>query len=171
MQEKPEARFPSIAIFVESLDAKLAADKTSASFTKSARSRGQAYALPVVLMVACSALLGRHFLGNERQRTMAGQPDEAPVSSPARSSSTQTTAASLAKDSATIEQPGALPFRVTDNGDIEVLIVQARTGKHWTIPKATQKTRRSLESTAEEEAYDEGRVHGAAIPVVLGNYE
>lgn len=162
LQEKPEARYPSIAILVESLDAKLASGIVPSSLARSARSRGRSYALPVVLMVACAALLGRHFLGDGWQQTVASQPKDTPISGATRSSDTS---------SPTIEQTGALPFRLNDSGDIEVLIVQARSGKHWTIPKATQKMRRSLETTAEEEAYEEGGVRGAAVPVVLGNYD
>lgn len=160
LQEKPEARFPSIAIFVESLDAKLSSDRAvPANRADGIRSRGRSYALPVALTVACTTLLGWHFFDHDWSQTNASQQDTTPDSAFNRGTTP------------TIEQTGALPFRINDSGDIEILIVQARSGNHWTIPKATQKKRRSPESTAEREAYEEAGIRGAALPIVLGNYD
>ena len=71
-----------------------------------------------------------------------------------------------------IQQIGALTYRKNKDGTVEVLLVQARTGKHWTIPKANWSEDDILSpvEVAEGEALEEAGIYGAAHPKNIGNY-
>ncbi|MBC8351612.1 MAG: protein kinase [Planctomycetes bacterium] len=69
----------------------------------------------------------------------------------------------------TIEQTGALPYRLGD-GEVQVLLVRTRRNSHWTIPRATNQSGIMAIEAAAEEAYEEAGVRGVASPTSIGSY-
>src|SRR4051812_43970983 len=51
-------------------------------------------------------------------------------------------------------QAAALPWRVGDSGDIEILLVTSKAGKRWIVPKGWPMIGRSLPKAAEQEAFE-----------------
>jgi 8-oxo-dGTP pyrophosphatase MutT (NUDIX family) len=58
-----------------------------------------------------------------------------------------------------IEQAAALPYRF-QNGAVELLVVQTRSGNKWTIPKGIIDPGYTAHQTAVEESYEEAGIKG-----------
>ncbi len=67
-------------------------------------------------------------------------------------------------------QAAAIPFRFTDAGALEVLLVTTSTGR-WTAPKGLIENGHTPAQTACIEALEEAGVIGAVVGRVLGSYE
>ena len=68
------------------------------------------------------------------------------------------------------QQIGALPYRVTATGDLEVLLITSRHSKRWVIPKGNLMADRRWPDAAAQEAYEEAGVLGQISPVAIGRY-
>jgi len=78
------------------------------------------------------------------------------------------------KDQRVIQQCGALPFAVDDNGDLRVLLVTTRGSRQWIIPKGWPMRNRTAADSAVREAYEEAGLLGSVIgdsPVGCFRYE
>lgn len=69
-----------------------------------------------------------------------------------------------------IHQAAAVPFRRTDDGEIEVLLVTSRAGD-WSTPKGHIDIGNTPQETAEIETMEEAGAIGRASDQVLGVYE
>jgi 8-oxo-dGTP pyrophosphatase MutT (NUDIX family) len=67
-------------------------------------------------------------------------------------------------------QYAALPYRVTPEGDIEVLLVTSLETKRWIIPKGWPMKGRSPGATAAREAYEEAGVEGDVDQTSFGEF-
>jgi 8-oxo-dGTP pyrophosphatase MutT (NUDIX family) len=67
-------------------------------------------------------------------------------------------------------QSGVIPFRFY-RGDLQVLLVTSRRGKHWTIPKGHVEPDMSAAQSAMKEAFEEAGVSGAVGPACVGVYQ
>jgi 8-oxo-dGTP pyrophosphatase MutT (NUDIX family) len=65
-------------------------------------------------------------------------------------------------------QYGAVPYRIR-RGLLEVLLITSRKTKRWIVPKGWPK--RSAQSTAKAEAYEESGVRGKVRSRALGSFE
>jgi 8-oxo-dGTP pyrophosphatase MutT (NUDIX family) len=77
-------------------------------------------------------------------------------------------------DAATRRQYGALPFLVTEAGDVRVLLVTTRGRRDWIIPKGWPIRNLSGAATAAHEAYEEAGVIGKIVgadPIGCFRYE
>lgn len=68
-------------------------------------------------------------------------------------------------------QVGAIPFRRTISGSIEVLLITTRGTKRWVVPKGWPWRRRPNHQAAAGEAWEEGGVRGEAGPNSIGSFE
>jgi 8-oxo-dGTP pyrophosphatase MutT (NUDIX family) len=68
-----------------------------------------------------------------------------------------------------IEQSGVIPFRVRD-GRIEVALVTASSGPHWTIPKGHIEPDMKPHDSAAKEAYEESGLVGQVERRAIGAY-
>jgi 8-oxo-dGTP pyrophosphatase MutT (NUDIX family) len=62
-----------------------------------------------------------------------------------------------------LRQYGALPFSLTDEGEIRVLLVTTRGRRDWIIPKGWPIRRLTAAATAAREAYEEAGVVGTVV--------
>ncbi len=69
-----------------------------------------------------------------------------------------------------LEQYGALPWRVTREGQFEVLLVTSRRRGRWTVPKGRKVKNRTESQSAETEAFEEAGVIGHVSPESIGSY-
>jgi 8-oxo-dGTP pyrophosphatase MutT (NUDIX family) len=67
-------------------------------------------------------------------------------------------------------QYAALPYRVGDAGDLQILLVTTRESRRWVIPKGWPMKRRAPWRTAEREALEEAGVEGVVAKRHLGGY-
>lgn len=67
-------------------------------------------------------------------------------------------------------QYAALPYRVTPEGGIEVLLVTSLETKRWIIPKGWPMKGRSPGATAAREAYEEAGVEGDVDQTSFGEF-
>lgn len=67
-------------------------------------------------------------------------------------------------------QVGALPYRVTTSGEVEVLLITSRQSKRWVIPKGNLMPDRSWPDAAAQEAYEEAGVIGQIATDPIGRY-
>jgi 8-oxo-dGTP pyrophosphatase MutT (NUDIX family) len=77
-------------------------------------------------------------------------------------------------DSTILYQYGALPFSVTDDGEIRVLLVTTRGRRGWIIPKGWPIRDLTAAATAAREAYEEAGLVGTVVgdePVGSYRYE
>lgn len=76
-----------------------------------------------------------------------------------------------AVDGRVVQQYGALPFAITDDGAIRVLLVTTRRGHDWIIPKGWPIRDLTPAATAAREAYEEAGLIGAvASEEPLGSF-
>lgn len=66
-------------------------------------------------------------------------------------------------------QAAAVPYRILDNGRIEVLLIR-RKDKPWGIPKGGVDQGRTLRNTALNEAAEEAGIHGELLEEPLGEF-
>jgi 8-oxo-dGTP pyrophosphatase MutT (NUDIX family) len=62
------------------------------------------------------------------------------------------------------QQYAALPIRVMDGGDLEVLLLTSRDTGRWIIPKGWPGRRLTPRAAAEREAYEEAGIEGTIRP-------
>jgi 8-oxo-dGTP pyrophosphatase MutT (NUDIX family) len=67
-------------------------------------------------------------------------------------------------------QTGALPWRLSANKKIQVLLVTGRRSGRWTIPKGWPMPGKSLAEAAEQEAFEEAGVRGTIDPNPIGTF-
>src|ERR1700759_2002697 len=81
----------------------------------------------------------------------------------------------MARTKATVlHQYGALPFLITEGGEIRVLLVTTRGRRDWIIPKGWPIRDLTPGATAAREAYEEAGLLGAVIggaPIGVYRYE
>jgi 8-oxo-dGTP pyrophosphatase MutT (NUDIX family) len=65
-------------------------------------------------------------------------------------------------------QTGVIPWRLSDNKGIEVLLVTSRRSGRWTIPKGWPMAGKTLAEAAEQEAFEEAGVKGTVDPRPIG---
>ena len=66
-------------------------------------------------------------------------------------------------------QAAAVPFRVLDDGRIEILLIR-RKDRPWGIPKGSVDPGRTLRNTALNEAAEEAGLHGELLDEQLGEF-
>jgi predicted NUDIX family NTP pyrophosphohydrolase len=71
---------------------------------------------------------------------------------------------------AVAQQYAALPWRISQQGRLEVLLVTSRRRGRWTVPKGWQVKGRSPVQSAEREAFDEAGVVGQSGSDSIGSY-
>jgi 8-oxo-dGTP pyrophosphatase MutT (NUDIX family) len=67
-------------------------------------------------------------------------------------------------------QYGALPYRLSESGETEVLLITSRTRRRWIIPKGWPIKGVKPQKSAEREAYEEAGVRGKMSTKSLGSY-
>lgn len=67
-------------------------------------------------------------------------------------------------------QVAALPYRVNDSGELEVLLLTSRQTRRFIIPKGWLKRRLGESKTAAEEAFEEAGVEGIVEKKPIGAY-
>ncbi|WP_214476843.1 NUDIX hydrolase [Mesorhizobium sp. dw_380] len=75
-----------------------------------------------------------------------------------------------AKKGERIRQVAAIPFRLTADGDIEVMLVTSRTTKRFIVPKGWPMKGKSGRKAAAIEAQEEAGVLGKALSEPAGTY-
>jgi 8-oxo-dGTP pyrophosphatase MutT (NUDIX family) len=79
-----------------------------------------------------------------------------------------------AADRKILYQYGALPFSITEEGEMRVLLVTTRGRRDWIIPKGWPIRNLTASATAAREAYEEAGLVGAIVgddPVGFYRYE
>lgn len=69
-----------------------------------------------------------------------------------------------------VAQSGVIPYRIR-RGKLEVALVTARCGPHWTIPKGHVEPHLSPQDSAAKECYEEAGLLGDVHPRCLGIYD
>jgi 8-oxo-dGTP pyrophosphatase MutT (NUDIX family) len=69
-----------------------------------------------------------------------------------------------------LTQHGALPYRRTPDGEIEILLVTSRETRRWVIPKGWPIKKLKPYATAAREAYEEAGLAGAISREALGSF-
>src|SRR3546814_6712794 len=69
-----------------------------------------------------------------------------------------------------LEQVGALPFRRSADGVLEVMLITSRDTGRWIIPKGWPMEGRSGPSAAQQEAFEEAGVLGIISGMPIGTY-
>jgi 8-oxo-dGTP pyrophosphatase MutT (NUDIX family) len=67
-------------------------------------------------------------------------------------------------------QYGALPYRITEAGTLEVLLITSRTRRRWIIPKGWPIKGRKPAKSAAREAYEEAGVRGTTSAKPIGRF-
>lgn len=67
-------------------------------------------------------------------------------------------------------QTGALPWRLSQGGKPEVLLVTGRRSGRWMIPKGWPMAGKSLADAAAREAFEEAGISGTVDPRPLGSF-
>jgi 8-oxo-dGTP pyrophosphatase MutT (NUDIX family) len=68
-----------------------------------------------------------------------------------------------AADSTILHQYGALPFSLTEQGEIRILLVTTRGRRNWIIPKGWPIRNLTPAATATREAYEEAGLLGTVV--------
>ncbi|HSP25212.1 MAG TPA: NUDIX hydrolase [Saliniramus sp.] len=74
------------------------------------------------------------------------------------------------KNSKVLTQHGALPYRRTQDGEVEVMLVTSRETRRWVIPKGWPIKKLKPFATAAREAYEEAGLGGAISRESLGSF-
>lgn len=74
-------------------------------------------------------------------------------------------------DEADRQQYGAVPWRRTKHGDIEVLLITSRERQRWILPKGWPIKGKSPAQAAAREAFEEAGVIGITHPRPIGSYD
>jgi 8-oxo-dGTP pyrophosphatase MutT (NUDIX family) len=69
----------------------------------------------------------------------------------------------VATDRSILHQYGALPFAITEAGELRVLLVTSRGRREWVIPKGWPIRDLSAADTAAREAYEEAGLVGTVV--------
>lgn len=69
------------------------------------------------------------------------------------------------------QQYGALPWRRTKHGEIEVLLITSRERKRWILPKGWPIKGKTPSQAAAQEAFEEAGVMGDTHPRPIGSYD
>ncbi|MBY3328863.1 NUDIX hydrolase [Rhizobium laguerreae] len=69
-----------------------------------------------------------------------------------------------------VEQAGAICYRRTKKGQIQVLLVGSRRNGRWGLPKGHVEPGESTSITAAREAFEEAGVRGTVEPAVFGAF-
>jgi 8-oxo-dGTP pyrophosphatase MutT (NUDIX family) len=69
-----------------------------------------------------------------------------------------------------LTQHGALPYRRTSDGALEVMLVTSRETRRWVIPKGWPMKKLKPFATAAREAYEEAGLGGAISRKALGSF-
>jgi 8-oxo-dGTP pyrophosphatase MutT (NUDIX family) len=77
----------------------------------------------------------------------------------------------MAKKGKPIRQVAAIPFRLNDDGNIEVLLITSNTTKRFIVPKGWPMKGKGGKRTARIEAEEEAGVTGKMLKTPLGTYE
>jgi 8-oxo-dGTP pyrophosphatase MutT (NUDIX family) len=67
-------------------------------------------------------------------------------------------------------QSAVIPFRIVD-GKLEILLITARGGNRWIIPKGIIENGMTPQASAAQEAYEEAGIRGQINPKPVGKYE
>jgi 8-oxo-dGTP pyrophosphatase MutT (NUDIX family) len=67
------------------------------------------------------------------------------------------------------DQAGVIPYRRI-KGELEILLITSRRGKHWVIPKGVIEPHLDARESAVQEAYEEAGVRGSLRPDAWGEY-
>jgi 8-oxo-dGTP pyrophosphatase MutT (NUDIX family) len=70
---------------------------------------------------------------------------------------------------AVIEQSGVIPYRIR-RGRVEIALVTASSGPHWTIPKGHVEPELTPEESAAKEAFEESGLIGRVSSRAVGSY-
>ncbi len=79
-----------------------------------------------------------------------------------------------AKDGRVQLQCGVLPFSITEDGEVRVMLVTTRRSRRWVIPKGWPMRNRTVADSAVREAYEEAGLLGSVVgdePVGCYRYE
>lgn len=68
------------------------------------------------------------------------------------------------------EQFATLPWRISDNGETEIMLVTSRISRHWLLPKGWLVRNKSAIQSAQIEAFEEAGVEGKPSPRAVGVY-
>ena len=74
------------------------------------------------------------------------------------------------KETPTIRQVAALPYKTDDDGKISVLLITSRETRRWVLPKGNPIRGLASHEAAAHEAFEEAGVTGIACPTPLGQY-
>ncbi|MEC5293208.1 NUDIX hydrolase [Aurantimonas sp. C2-6-R+9] len=69
------------------------------------------------------------------------------------------------------KQYGAIPYRFTPDGDLQVLLITSRDTGRWVIPKGWPMQWFSPAEAAAQEAFEEAGVEGDIEPKAIGSFE
>lgn len=75
-----------------------------------------------------------------------------------------------AKKNKPIRQVAAIPYRISDDGSVEILLVTSNTTRRFIVPKGWPMKGKSGRQAAKEEAEEEAGVLGAVSKEPLGAY-
>ncbi len=67
-------------------------------------------------------------------------------------------------------QSSVIPYRITAEGAVEILIISASHSDHWVVPKGTKEPGLSAQDSAAQEALEEAGVFGEVSRKPLGTY-
>ncbi|PSJ51383.1 NUDIX hydrolase [Pseudaminobacter soli (ex Li et al. 2025)] len=69
-----------------------------------------------------------------------------------------------------IRQVAAIPVRVTDGGELQVMLITSRTTRRFIVPKGWPMKRKSSRKAAALEARDEAGIAGRVLKAAAGGY-
>lgn len=75
-----------------------------------------------------------------------------------------------AADASSRAEHAALPWRISGEGTMEVLLVRQRQGKRWTVPSGTSSGTRTELRAAERAAFQHAGVTGRLAPTPVGRF-
>ena len=160
LSEEPKDRFTDVQRLFEALDAALSHPAEEDSATSAAPHAGdrQGFVVAVCVIVLIVGAMSVYLAA-----TRGGLPHDG--------ESTQVPGGTEPIPTEQVQQAGALIWRSNADNEPEVLIVRARSGGHWTVPKANQPDDLPQTSVAEEEAFEEAGIRGTTSSTVLGSYQ